>query len=180
MIVRPSTPHDLAAAAVMHHRCSARSLLGRYRLGGRPPTVIALDRQLRAPLSFVAALRDDPPQTGAIVATALLVPDPRHGPRSVEAGILVEDSWQGQGIGRELIKHLAGAAVLAGFGDLVAYPGGSARIPGRLLAMVGITRMIDDDGGGHLHAALPMRAVEQLGPVRVGGVADEVLPVPAG
>ncbi|MBN9619760.1 MAG: hypothetical protein J0H43_08520, partial [Actinobacteria bacterium] len=50
LLVRPSGVRDLPGLARMHGRCSARSLLDRYRTGGRPPTVAALDLALRRPL----------------------------------------------------------------------------------------------------------------------------------
>jgi GNAT superfamily N-acetyltransferase len=175
LTVRASTEHDLASTAIMHRRCSARSLLGRYRLGGRPPAVLALDRQLRAPLSFVVSAGG--PDPSAVIATASLTNDAQHGPSSLQIGVLVEDSWQRQGVGRELVRHLAGVAVLVGFNDLVAYPGPSATVAQGLLVRVGTTRLVEAPEGNHLHAAIPMRAVEGLGPVRTGrfvwGMYDE-------
>src|SRR4051794_6622320 len=55
LLVRPSTARDLAAVAQMHGRCSPRALLDRYRAGGRPPAVAAVDEMLRRPDTFVAA-----------------------------------------------------------------------------------------------------------------------------
>jgi GNAT superfamily N-acetyltransferase len=171
LTVRRSTEHDLASTAIMHRRCSARSLLSRYRLGGRPPAVVELDRQLRAPLSVVVTV------DAAIVATASLASDPGHGSASAQIGVLVEDSWQRQGIGRELVRHLAGVAMLVGYRDLVAYPGPSTSAAQGLLVRVGTTRLVESAEGNHLHATIPPRAVEGLGPVRTGrfvwGVYDE-------
>ncbi|MEO9134954.1 MAG: GNAT family N-acetyltransferase [Jatrophihabitantaceae bacterium] len=177
LTVRPSSEHDLAGAAVMHHRCSARSLLGRYRLGGRPPAVLALDRQLRAPLSFVVSGPQARTIPAALVATAMVSTDPSHGSESAEIAVLVEDGWQRQGIGRELVRHLAGAAALAGYTELIAYPGPSRAAVQQLMITVGPTKMIDSDDGGHLHTALRPSAVEGLGPLRTGrfvwGVYDD-------
>jgi GNAT superfamily N-acetyltransferase len=177
LTVRPSTEYDLAGTAIMHRRCSARSLLGRYRLGGRAPAVIALDRQLRAPLSFVVTVPQADTIPAAIVATALVGTDPNHGPESAEIAVLVEDSWQAQGIGRELVRHLAGTAALVGYTKLIAYPGPSRSAVQRMMIRIGTTKMIDGDDGGHLHTVLPPRAVEGLGPLRTGrfvwGMYDE-------
>jgi GNAT superfamily N-acetyltransferase len=177
LTVRPSTEFDLAGAAVMHRRCSARSLLGRYRLGGRAPAVIALDRQMRAPLSFVVTVPQADTIPAAIIATGIVGTDTTHGPDSAEIAVLVEDSWQGQGIGRELVRHLAGTAAIVGYTKLVAYPGPSRSAVQRMMIRIGTTKMIESEHGGHLHTALPPRAVEGLGPLRTGrfvwGVYDE-------
>jgi GNAT superfamily N-acetyltransferase len=170
LLVRPSTEHDLAGVAVMHRRCSARSLLARYRLGGRPPAVIALDAQLRGPLSYLVI---SGPATGsppAVLAVATVGSDPAHGSRTACAGILVEDSWQGQGIGRELARHLAAAAALSGHTELVAYAGSETPVAQRLLVPIGPTRLVLDGAGGHLHTALPSDTVGGLGPLRAGRV----------
>lgn len=168
LTVRPSTELDLAGAAGLHRRCSARSLLGRYRLGGRGPAVIALDRQLRAPLSFVVTGRQIGPIPTAIIATAVVGTDPAHGSDTADVAVLVEDSWQAQGIGRELTRHLAGTAALVGYTRLVAYPGPSDSVVQQLMIRIGPTTMVQTEDGGHLHTRLPARAVEGLGPLRTG------------
>jgi GNAT superfamily N-acetyltransferase len=172
MVVRPSTARDLANTAVMHHRCSARTLLGRYPLGGRPPSILALDRQLRQPLSFVVTMRDGAGVGGAVVATASLGPDLKHGSEAGQAGILVEDSWQRLGIGHELLTHLAGVASLTGYRELVAYPGLMSEAIQRMVTALGTTRMVNDEDGIHLHTTLPGSASGGLGPLRAGVLAD--------
>jgi GNAT superfamily N-acetyltransferase len=161
LLIRPSTSRDLPTVAAMHGRCSAQSLLDRYRSGGRPPAVLALDYQLRAPLSFIATTRD-----GEVVATAVATPDEIHGDDSAEVGILVEDAWQGLGLAREMMTHLAGGARVAGFTQLIAYPGTTVAAAQRLMVDIGRTRMVPDFADVHLHTALPEGATLGLGPVR--------------
>ena len=168
LTVRGSDSRDLAAVAIMHRRCSARALLARYRLGGRAPAVLALDRQLRGPLSYVVTTAGEPGRPGAVIALAVVEPDDGHGAGSARLGVLVEDSWQRQGIGRELVRHLAGSAALAGYTQLIAYSGSGTALAQRMLVRVGATRYVVDDEGGHLHTSLPTRAVEGLGPIRSG------------
>ena len=55
LIVRPASPRDLTAVAAMHARCSASSLLERYRAGGKGPSVPAMEHMIRDCLSFIAA-----------------------------------------------------------------------------------------------------------------------------
>lgn len=160
LTVRPSSARDLAAAAQMNSRCSARSLLDRYRAGGRPPTVAALDATLRGPLSVVVASAD-----GSIVATGALTRDRAHNPFCAEVGMLVQDSWQRRGIGRELLTHLAGAAHAAGFHELIAYPATAVVVAQRLMVDVGRTRMVPDVDM-HLHTYLAESATLGLGSVR--------------
>ena len=60
LTVRGTVPRDLPGVALMHGRCSAKSLLDRYRNGGRPPAIAILDRHVREPLGFVVDHRERP------------------------------------------------------------------------------------------------------------------------
>jgi GNAT superfamily N-acetyltransferase len=161
VLIRGATSRDLAAVAEMHGRCSPRSLLNRYRAGGRRPAVAALERQVREPLSFVAATYG-----GTIVATAVAGPDPHHGRDAAEIGLLVEDAWQGWHLGRELMSHLAGATLVCGYRELIAYPATSTIAAQRLMIDVGSTRIVVDPAGTHLHTYLAESVALGLGPVR--------------
>lgn len=160
LLIRPSSVRDLPALARMHSRCSARSLLDRYRAGGRPPTVAALDSALRRPLGIVAVT-----PTGDVVASGSLGRDPAHSERCAEVGLLIEDSWQGLGIGRELITHLAGVAQVVGFHELIAYPATAVVAAQRLMLEIGRTRQVPDTDL-HLHTFVPDSAALGLGAVR--------------
>lgn len=160
LIIRPSTPRDLAAVAQMHSRCSARSLLDRYRSGGRPPAVAALDLALRRPYSIVAAAA-----TGDVIATGTLEPDRAHNEFCIQVALLVEDSWQRLGIGTELMTHLAGVAQVAGYHELIAYPATAVLAVQRLMIEVGRTRMVPDTEA-HLHTYLSESSSLGLGSVR--------------
>ncbi len=160
LTVRPSTARDLAAVAQMHSRCSARSLLDRYRWGGRPPAVAALDRALRRPHSIIAVT-----SAGDVVATGTLEHDRIHNQYCVEVGLLVEDRWQRLGIGTELMSHLAGVAQVAGYHELIAYPATALPAVQRLMVEVGRTRMVPDVDA-HLHTYLSESSSLGLGSVR--------------
>jgi L-amino acid N-acyltransferase YncA len=161
VLVRQSTPWDLSAVAQMHARCSARTLLDRYRRGGRPPAVMAIERALRNPLSYVAITRD-----GKVVATASITPDRRHASHCAEANVLVEDGWQRKGLGTELAAHLAGVAQVQGFTELIAYPATAVPSAQRLMIEIGRTRVVPEAGDLHLHTYLPEGATLGLGSVR--------------
>ncbi|WP_375480471.1 GNAT family N-acetyltransferase [uncultured Jatrophihabitans sp.] len=160
MIVRPSSARDLAAVAQMHSRCTPRSLLDRYRAGGRPPAVAALDHSLRAPFSVVVACPD-----GSVVAHGTLTRDRAHNHLCATIGLLVQDGWQRLGIGSELVAHLAGVAQVVGYHELIAYPATAVSAAQRLMIEVGRTRMVPDTDL-HLHTYLPESATLGLGSVR--------------
>ena len=102
LTVRGATPQALPGVALMHSRCSAKTLLDRYRVGGRAPGVVILDRDLREPLSFVVTSDD-----GRIVGQAQVSADTTHTIGSAQVGMLVEDQWQMLGIGRALLSRHA-------------------------------------------------------------------------
>ena len=61
-------------------------------------------------IALVAVLEDDPEQLVA-VARCVRLPDR---PGTAEMAIVVGDPWQGQGLGRELARRLADAALAVG------------------------------------------------------------------
>jgi GNAT superfamily N-acetyltransferase len=165
LTVRGAHPRDLPGVALMHGRCSAKSLLDRYRTGGRAPAILVLDRHVRDPLTFVAATDD-----GRVVAFARVAPDPTHNLGSAEIAVLVEDEWQQLGIGRALLRHAAAAAALAGYRQLVAYPGTTGATVQRLMAAIGTTRVMVEEQR-HLHTALSEQTKLGLGTFVAGGAA---------
>jgi GNAT superfamily N-acetyltransferase len=159
LTIRGATARDLPGVALMHARCSAKSLLDRYRSGGRQPAIAILDRQIRQPLSFVAAT-----ENGRVVALSLVAPDAAHGYGSGELSLLVEDGWQRLGIGRRVLRHTVAAAALSGYRQLISYPGTTGGVVQRVMAGVGTTRLIQDPQR-HLHTNLPATARRGLGTV---------------
>lgn len=165
LTVRGARPHDLPAVALMHGRCSAKTLLDRYRTGGRAPAVLVLDRHVRDPLSFVVTTDD-----GRVVALSRLSPDADHPFGSAEISLLVEDQWQRIGLGRALLRHTAAAAALSGHRQLISYPGTTAGTVQRLMAAIGTTRVMAE-GQRHLHTALPDSCKRGLGVFTHSGAA---------
>ena len=111
--VRGAVPADLPYVARTHGRCSADTLLQRYLVGGRPPSLATVSTMLSEPLVLVAQAPD-----GEVVAFATALTSPmRAGAEPVPAralsfGLLVEDAWQRRGIGRALAGHLGASAHL--------------------------------------------------------------------
>jgi GNAT superfamily N-acetyltransferase len=161
VLIRGTSARDLSAVGSMHARCSPRTLLDRYRAGGRPPSAVALERALRRTLGFVAVTG-----RGDVVAMAGAGADPTHSVGSAEVGLLVEDAWQRQGLGREILTHLAGAAFVCGYTQLISYTATSRTAAERLLTAVGRTYVVPDPPAAHLHTYLTESATLGLGAVR--------------
>ncbi|MDT4939128.1 MAG: hypothetical protein QOG80_2799 [Pseudonocardiales bacterium] len=161
LLIRGTTPRDLTAVAAMHTRCSARSLLERYRAGGRAPSPVAIERALRRTLGFVACTA-----RGEIVAMAVAAPDPTHAHEAAEIGLLVEDGWQRRGVGREMLTHLSGGAYVCGYTQLISYTATSVTAPHRLLTVIGRTYSVPDPYAPHLHTYLTEASTLGLGAVR--------------
>lgn len=106
----PIGPGDLARTVAMHRRCSSRTLWSRYHRAMADPSTY-LPALLARPGSVHLAARDG---TGRIVAMGHLMPD--HS--AVEAALLVEDTWQGRGLGTRLLRRLSRHAVAGGWTTL--------------------------------------------------------------
>ncbi|MFG2544213.1 GNAT family N-acetyltransferase [Streptomyces sp. NPDC048594] len=105
--ITPIGPGQLARTVAMHRRCSPQTLWSRYhRAMADPRTYVPtlLSRPGSVHLAAVGA-------TGRIVAVGHLMPD--H--TAVEAALLVEDSWQGRGLGTRLLQHLGEHARAGGW-----------------------------------------------------------------
>ncbi|MFE7133895.1 GNAT family N-acetyltransferase [Streptomyces sp. NPDC057638] len=104
--VRRADRRDGPAALAMHRRCSARTLRRRYH-GPVADAPRYLDHLLgprhgRTLAGWTAS--------GELVALGHLLWDGEE----TEVALLVEDAWQGRGVGAELLRRLAGLAREAG------------------------------------------------------------------
>ncbi len=87
-------------------------------------------------------------------------------PHVGRAEVLVADRWQGLGIGRALIAHLAASARLLGRTELMPSLETDPEVGGRLLAPFGILRAAAHPHGEHARVRLSSSAVAGLGPLR--------------
>ena len=161
VLIRGTSPRDLGAVAAMHARCTPRNLLERYRHGGKPPSAVAVERLLRRTLTFVACT-----SRGEVIAIASAAGDATHAGPTAEIGVLVEDGWQRQGLGREMITHLAAASYVCGYTELITYTGPSTLAATTLLTDVGRTYAVLDAPSPHLHTYLPESSTLGLGAIR--------------
>ncbi|MCH0543470.1 GNAT family N-acetyltransferase [Streptomyces sp. MUM 203J] len=131
--VRRADQGDLAAARAMHDRCSERTLGLRYH-----GPVIDADRYLDHLLSprFGRTLAVET-SSGRLVALGHLLWDGDE----TEVALLVEDDWQGRGIGSELLRRLVALAVEAGCENVYAVTQSSNT--GMVAAMRGLNLPLD-------------------------------------
>jgi GNAT superfamily N-acetyltransferase len=133
IIVRRADTGDVAAAKEMHGRCSSRTLSLRYH-----GPVGDADRYLNHLLSprYGRTLAVET-ASGRIVALGHLLWDGDE----TEVALLVEDAWQGRGIGSELLGRLAGMAAEAGCASVYAVT--QASNTGMVAAMRGLGLPLD-------------------------------------
>jgi GNAT superfamily N-acetyltransferase len=104
-LVRKVLPGDFSLIEEMHQRVSADTLYFRY-LRSYTPTPADIQRICHlgeAGRALVAHLETQPP---GIIGMAHYVVEDRWSGRTAEAAILVEDCYQGQGVGRFLFQRL--------------------------------------------------------------------------
>ncbi|GAA1270725.1 GNAT family N-acetyltransferase [Saccharothrix xinjiangensis] len=115
LVLRPGRAGDEDAVADLHARCSMGSLFNRYHAGMRTVPRRWLHRLLSPPrgTTTVAQCAD------RVVALGQLIP--LSTPDSAEVSLLVEDAWQGRGVGTALLGALVRAARAAGYRELVGW-----------------------------------------------------------
>ncbi|TDD30449.1 GNAT family N-acetyltransferase [Kribbella turkmenica] len=100
--LRMSTVEDAGAVVAMHERCSYESRTRRYHVP-MPKLTHRTARHLSAPaggVSIVAVVGD------AVIGMATAAPWEELGSTTMEVAVLVEDGWQGQGLGLQLLRRL--------------------------------------------------------------------------
>ena len=100
-VLRESSLADLDAVVAMHQRCSADTLYARYQAPLRMPMTTRLARRLVLP------------ENGAGIVVQVGHDLVGHGELLTIDGeytfhLIIEDSWQGKGLGTRVIKYAAG------------------------------------------------------------------------
>jgi GNAT superfamily N-acetyltransferase len=113
--VRPVTGSDAPTIASMWERCALATRIARFHAPVRNIPASYLNAVFADPSASVVAACQ---HCGAVVALASLLPDGSQD--SAELGVLVEDAWQGAGIGRRLVAHLIATAHVRGITTLTA------------------------------------------------------------
>jgi GNAT superfamily N-acetyltransferase len=115
IVLRDGRSTDADAVAAMHDRCSRATLFARYHAGTRTIPRRLLHRWLAPPRgrTVLGLVGRQVIAVGQLINTN----DPRVG----EVSLLVEDDWQGQGVGAALLTHLVRAARAAGHAELFGW-----------------------------------------------------------
>ncbi|MGZ0152821.1 GNAT family N-acetyltransferase [Kribbella sp. WER1] len=103
---RIATVEDADAVVAMHDRCSYESRTRRYHVP-MPKLTARTARHLSAPaggVSIVACVDD------AVIGMATAAPWEELGSTTMEVAVLVEDGWQGQGLGLQLLREVVAGA----------------------------------------------------------------------
>ncbi|MCF2528217.1 GNAT family N-acetyltransferase [Yinghuangia soli] len=116
VLVRPGRAEDGEQVQLMHDRCSAESRRLRYFTSIPRLPRAALERLLvpRAGVTLVAVRPD-----GGIAAVGSLLHTSEPG--SGELALLVEDAWQGRGLGTAMLRRLGSLAQARGLAELRAH-----------------------------------------------------------
>lgn len=125
LMIRPPVPADANKLVQMHGRLSKETLYFRYLALYRPGTG-DMQAVCSMPDSDGAALVAQRSDTdGTIIGLAYYRFDRNHPDRRPEFAIVVEDRFQGRGVGKALLKHLCRHAAAMGIRTLNAtiHPG---------------------------------------------------------
>lgn len=103
---------DHASVAALHARCSERTLTRRFH-SPLPRSSDTLIRQILQPENGWSVLAE---HDGDVVAMACVGP---LSTEDLEVGILVEDAFQGAGLGTRLLREVASEALARGYRTLL-------------------------------------------------------------
>lgn len=152
--VRQATLGDIEAVSALHERCSVETLYDRYQVPLKMPMTTRMARRLVVPDTGHAFLL----QVGADVVG--------HGVLELVADtwtfqLIVEDAWQGQGLGTMLMKHAAGRAKGEGAARLTFVTAGSNDNLLRAVGNAGFVARVERHDG-NIHITVPLRDVRAV------------------
>lgn len=153
-MVRPATLADIDAVAALHQRCSAETLYHRYQVPLRMPMTTRLARRLVMPESGVAVVV----QSGLDVVG--------HGVIEQIDGrwcfhVLVEDAWQGRGVGSLLVRQGAGRAKALGAQRLTFVTAAGNDKLLRTVGSAGFAARVERHDG-NIHISVPLATVTPI------------------
>jgi GNAT superfamily N-acetyltransferase len=115
IVLRAGTPADADSVSDLHARCSAQTLFARYHAGLRTLPRRWLHRLLQPPRgrTLLALCGTE------VIGMAQLIRT--NDPAEAEVSLLVEDSWQRNGVGSAMVARLGGIARAAGHHRMIAW-----------------------------------------------------------
>lgn len=115
--IRLARPGDAEAVAAMHERCSERSLAQRYLGGVSEWHDVALRRLTGGHRGATLVVMSE---EGTIVGLGNVFPDAPGDGQAAEIALIVEDAYQGRGLGSRLLRHMLELSERLGFEEVVA------------------------------------------------------------
>ena len=115
--IRLARPEDADAVAAMHGRCSAQTRYQRYLAGVSEWRDISLRRLTGGHRGATLVVMSE---EGAIVGLGNVFPAAPDDAHAAEIAVIVEDAYQGRGIGSRLLRHMVELAERIGFQEVVA------------------------------------------------------------
>ena len=115
--IRLARPEDADAVAAMHERCSPQSRYLRYLSGANEWRDISLRRLSGGHRGATLVVMSE---EGAIVGLGNVFPAEPDDGHGAEIAVIVEDAYQGRGIGSRLLRHMLELAERIGFQEVVA------------------------------------------------------------
>ncbi len=117
VVIRLARPEDAEGVAEMHERSSEST---RYQRYFTPITDWREDRLRRIAGGHRGATLVAVNWRGEIVGLGNIFPDRPGDTSTAEVAVIVEDAWQGRGLGGRMLGHLVDLARRQGFDDLLA------------------------------------------------------------
>lgn len=154
VIIRLARPEDTEAVAQMHERSSDET---RYQRYFSPVTQWREDQLRRVAGGHRGATLVAVNWRGDIVGLGNVFPDRPDDTSTAEVAVIVEDAWQGRGLGGRLLGHLVELARRQGFSEILALV---------LASNAGMTRLLERLDLDWSHEADP-----ELGPTVVRMIA---------
>jgi RimJ/RimL family protein N-acetyltransferase len=115
--IRFGRPEDADAVAAMHERCSERTRYRRYLTGVNQWRDLSLRRLAGGHRGATLVVMSE---DGSIVGLGNVFPDEPGDGHPAELAEIIEDAYQGRGIGTRLLRHMLELAQRLGFRSVVA------------------------------------------------------------
>ncbi|MHB1066339.1 MAG: GNAT family N-acetyltransferase [Candidatus Nanopelagicales bacterium] len=140
--VRLARPQDADAVEAMHERASPESRYQRYFTPMNQWREDNLRRISGGHRGGTLVVTDG---SGEVIALGNVFPAGPHDADTGEIALIVDDAWQGRGVGQLLTAHLIGVAGRLGFSRLVAYVLAENRAMLRVLDRTGLEWKVTPD-----------------------------------